>query len=78
MATKKETLEAALRGEGCLGKAADDEPVFILRAQDIHAPDLVEKWAIWASVGDCPNDKVNEANAIAEAMRAWPNRKRPD
>jgi hypothetical protein len=84
MATKKETIEAALRGEGCLGKAADDEPVFVLRAQDCHAADLVEKWAIWASVGvpsidsEAAGHKISEARQIAEQMRRWPKHKQPD
>jgi hypothetical protein len=78
MATAKVERERAARGEGCLGKAKDDEPIFILRAQDIHAADLVEKWAIWAQVGGTDNDKVQEAFAIAEDMRRWPNRKNPD
>lgn len=78
MATKKEVLEQALRGEGCLGKAKDNEPVFVLRAQDIHAADLVEKWAIWAEVGGCDPDKVDEAKTIVEDMRNWHPRKHPD
>lgn len=78
MYTKKQVMEAAVRGEGCLGKAKDDEPVFVLRAQDIHAADLVEKWAIWAMAGDCSPDKVQMARDVAHAMRVWPDRKRPD
>jgi len=45
MATKQQTLEAAARGEGCLGRAADDEPVFVLRAHDRIAPAIVRQWA---------------------------------
>ena len=30
MATKREEMEKWLRGEGCLGKASDDEPLFVL------------------------------------------------
>ena len=78
MLTKREVLDAANRGEGALGKAADDEPVFVLRAQDIHAPDLVEKWAIWCRAHQAPNDKLREAHGIADAMRAWPGRRQPD
>lgn len=78
MATAKETLTAALRGEGCLGKAADDEEVFVLRAQDVHAADLVEKWAIWAQASGCSPNKVQEAHEIAARMRAWHTHKRPD
>lgn len=84
MITKKEVLEAALRGEGCLGKAADDEPVFVLRAQDNLAADLVDQWAIQASVaipnigGSAMGHKVGEARLIADMMRHWPIRKNPD
>jgi hypothetical protein len=85
MLTKKEVLEAALRGEGCLGKAADDEPVFVLRSQDNLAADLVEKWAISMGLlvtsideGSRLAVKASEARSIAEAMRAWPIHKNPD
>jgi hypothetical protein len=84
MMTKKEVLEAALRGEGALGKAADDEPVFVLRAQDCLAADLVDKWAIFARVGmpsagvEASGHKINEAVQIADAMRNWPKHKQPD
>lgn len=84
MMTKQDVMNAAIDGQGCLGKAAWDEPVFVLRAQDCHAADLVEKWAIWAgsavpmSGGGAMADKVAEAQAIAEAMRRWPIHKNPD
>ena len=45
MGLAKIERELAAVGKGCLGKAADDEPVFILRAQDMLAADLVDKWA---------------------------------
>lgn len=60
MATKAETIAAALKGEGCLGKAADDEPVFVLRAQDMHACSLVLQWAKW-----------NRRNAPEKAEEAY-------
>lgn len=78
MLTAKEVREAAARGEGALGKAADDEPVFVLRGQDLLSPDLVDKWAIDANAIDCPWDKVLEAKRIAQMMREWPGRKNPD
>ena len=70
--------ERAARGEGCLGKAADDEPVFILRGQDMLAPDLVELWAEMAEGHRCDPAKVAEARELAAKMRAWPIRKYPD
>ena len=84
LVTKKEVLEAALRGEGALGKADDDEPVFVLRAQDCLAAEMVEKWAIFANLGlpsvgiEAAGHKIGMAKQIAEAMRNWPKHKQPD
>ncbi len=76
----------AAAGKGCLGKAHDDEPVFILRAQDSLAADLVELWAIRAKtlMNDPASqksslwDKIHDAEQLADAMRRWPIRKNPD
>jgi hypothetical protein len=82
--TAKELREATARGEGPLAKAHDDEPVFLLRGQDCHAADLVEKWAIWASSAipaggrGTMGDKIAEARMIADFMRRWPIHKNPD
>ena len=84
MLTKREVLDAANRGEGALGKAADDEPIFVLRAQDCFAAGMVDKWAIHANVAmpsidtEGAGHKISEAKQIAEAMRAWPKHKQPD
>jgi hypothetical protein len=61
-----------------LSKAQDDEPIFVLRAQDRLAPDLVRGWAAQAERAGCPAAKVQEARAVAEAMERWPARKLPD
>lgn len=73
---KKLELEAANRGEGCLGKAADDEPVFILRAQDALAPLIVRAWADQLSALTSPSDdkrrkKAEDARKLAKDMEAW-------
>jgi len=79
MATAKMERAAARRGEDCLGKSHDNEPVFILRAQDVLAADLVALWACRASRGRVPEEaKINEAYDVARAMRAWHVKKRPD
>jgi len=78
MGLAKTEIERANRGEGCLGKAHPDEPVFILRAQDALAADLVERWASEAQGVGCPWDKVLEARNLAEEMRRWHTRKNPD
>jgi hypothetical protein len=78
MGLAKVERELAARGEGCLGRAADDEPVFVLRAQDKLADQLVDSWADLVELGRGPSAKVVEARELAEAMRAWPSRKFPD
>lgn len=57
----------------CLDKAADDEPVFVLRAQDRFAPDVVEHWAVLVQTrnGGRPTPKTTEARQLAKAMRQW-------
>ena len=64
--------------EGCLGKAADDEPVFVLRAQDRSAAGLVDLWASANEMAGSPHDKTTEAHELAAKMRAWPTQKLPD
>lgn len=83
--TAKELRDATARGEGPLAKAADDEPVFLLRAQDNLAAELVHKWAIHAGllvpavdIDSRMGKKAAEAKAIAEAMDAWHTRRNPD
>lgn len=73
MATKAKEIDNYQDGTGCLGKAADDEPLFILRAQDATAPDLVRRWArqVMASSRGILTPKVKEALEIADAMVAW-------
>ncbi len=41
MRKKEELADGA---KGCLGKAGDDEMLFILRAQDITSPIIVLEW----------------------------------
>ena len=64
---------------GCLDKAADDEPLFILRAQDLVAPEAIEAWCQLAETAGAPLEKVAHARLHAEAMRQWPGHKKvPD
>lgn len=56
----------------CLNKAAEDEPVFVLRAKDPIAPAAVEEWARLAqATGRHEPEKIEEARALAQAMREW-------
>lgn len=75
MATKREELENPI---GCLAKAADDEPIFILRGQDQLADTVVDYWASLARGAGVDMARVTEARNLADAMRAWPKRKIPD
>jgi hypothetical protein len=68
----------------CYAAAAPDEPMFVLLARDITAPDRVEKWAhdreISINDGMHPlsdRSKVDEARECARAMREWRRRNRP-
>lgn len=78
MATAKAERENAAAGKGPLGKAADDEPVFILRAQDAISADLIEMWAVRAAMVGAPAGKVSSARQIADDFRRWPTKKNPD
>lgn len=73
MATKKETLEAALRGEGCLGRARDDEPVFVLRAKDMFAGSVIRYWMhqVMMSTSMKDNKKIDGANKVFEEFATW-------
>jgi hypothetical protein len=62
----------------CLQKAADDEPIFVLRAQDKLASHFVRQWAVVAKAKGLSQDKYDEAMKCADAMEQWPNRKLPD
>lgn len=71
MGTKAQELELLAKGEGCLGKAKIDEPVFILRAQDRTAPGLVREWAARVQSHSGTTPKVIEAFALARRMEDW-------
>lgn len=73
-ATKKE-------GVTSFEKAGEDEPMFVLRAQDKLAPEIVREWAYRAHVSGAPIEKVREARHIADLMEEWQvanRRKVPD
>lgn len=56
--------------KSCLNKAADDEPVFVLRAKDRLEPLAVRLWAVLAE-GVHENWKVKGANELAAQMESW-------
>jgi len=48
-----------------------DEPVFLIRAQDIVAPAIVEEWADQAELEDAAPNIVKAAREHAQRMREW-------
>lgn len=67
---------------GCLNKAADDEPIFVLRANDPTAARVVRYWASMyvADKVEVSTDgvltnaqlaKAQEARGLANEMDAW-------
>lgn len=61
----------------CINKADLDEPVFVLRANDELAPDIVRAWAVTYRSAKGPSitpeqqRKHDEALELAAAMEAW-------
>jgi hypothetical protein len=79
MAIARIEREWASSGKGCLGKAADEEPVFVLRGQDELSEDLVREWAARAGMRLGPQHrKVQEALYLADLMAKWSPKKFPD
>ena len=59
------------------GSMSPDEPLFVLRAQDMTAADRVREWVSVARKLGCPVEKYSEASEVADAMTRWPMRKVP-
>lgn len=62
----------------CYAAAGDDEPIFVLRAKDLHAAQIVRTWAQMrlAAVahGQKPDEDmaaIREAHAVADDMDRW-------
>lgn len=68
----------------CLNRADDDEPLFVLRANDENAPAIVLEWMRCyvrskgnvASMSSLQLKKAREAEQIASDMRVWKMRNR--
>lgn len=74
-----DTLLAALEfSPPFLAAVQIGEPVFVLRGQDVLAPQLVRQWARLADSCNCPAQKVAEAQSKALRMEQWLPRKHPD
>lgn len=71
-------IKSIEREVGCFAKAAENEPLFVLRAQDKLAPTLIRLWSELAALNGAPLEKTHEAKRLAYEMEQWPNRKMPD
>ena len=73
MATKREELAMLVLDQGCLGRAADDEPLFILRAQDRAMVPTIRSWIEHALAAGTPAEspKLLEAAAYLRRVEIW-------
>lgn len=55
-----------------------DEPVFLIRAQDIVSGDAVRVWANLARLHGASQDILDAAERQAKLMDQWPKKKVPD
>lgn len=80
MSTKTENI---LDPNSCWNKAENDEPIFVIRANDPAAPDQIIIWANrymldkggYRQMTPEQIAKYNEAMRTAEAMRRWKTEK---
>lgn len=69
----KASIERQLvdKGEGCLGKADDDEPVWIMRAQDLLFLPTLTRWIQRAENLNVNPDKLREAHKTYMDAADW-------
>lgn len=72
--TKAEVLTENAQGRGCLGRSADDEPLFVLCARDLTSDTAVRYWINLAAHAGASDAKLNDARRVADAMRDWRER----
>ena len=61
-----------------LEKIPDNEPLFLIRAQDCLSAKIVGKWAEEAGSLGVPRGKVMEALSCSHLMSDWLRKKLPD
>lgn len=58
----------------CLNRAADDEPIFVLRAHDVTMPAAIDAWIDYRIKAgkNMPNDpQIVEATRLAHQAEEW-------
>jgi len=61
-----------------INRIPDDEPIFILRAQDELACEVVKFWIEKAEEAGVRSSKIAQARDLLEGMQRWPTKKLPD
>lgn len=55
----------------CLNRAADDEPLFVLRGKDVAAPEVIRDWAhrrVMCGKNEKADEQIREAIQLADEM----------
>lgn len=55
----------------CLNRAEEDEPIFVLRANDPLAPSVIRSWTILSVQNHLHTDKLTAAVQLAEKAEEW-------
>lgn len=63
-----EILQCHTTDSACVVKAAEDEPIFVLRGKDPVAPNAVEAWVNAAEARDLHGEKLVDAQDCADEM----------
>lgn len=63
--------------DSTINSAANDEPVFVLRARDLVASTTVAYWEFCARNRGVPEDKLERADRQRRAMEAWLDKRLP-
>lgn len=73
-----ESQEFTKHNNGFLERIKDDEPMFVLRAQDKLAHHFVRQWAAVAKSKGLSEERYSESMRCADAMELYPVKKLPD
>jgi hypothetical protein len=63
---------------GTIRRIPAEEPVFLIRGQDVVSGDAVRAWADLAEASGADPEIIKIARLQAEKMDAWPKKKIPD
>jgi len=69
------------RPDSCINRAADDEPVFVLRGKDAAAPAAIRWWIdhrMFCGLNSAGDAKLEEASQWAVEMELWRMRRPAD